>query len=307
MRVAVTGSTGFLGTALANALESRGDEVVRFVRPTTTSVAGTSVRWDPATGDVDDGDLRRVGGLDAAVNLAGVGIASRRWSPAYRTSVKTSRTGSTALLVSALATLPSGVATLVSGSAIGFYGERGDEVLDESSSSGSDYVSEVCREWEAAAEGVRSTGARLVLARTGIVFGPGGGIWERLAPLFRVGLGGVIGTGRQWTSPIALRDAIDAFLWLLDHPFEGPVNLVAPTPCTNREMTRALAAACHRPALARVPAFAIRAALGRELADNTALVSQRVVPRVLNESGFSPRARDMTAIAASLVARPSVS
>ncbi len=286
MRVGVTGSTGFLGSALVAALQDRGDDVVRFVRPTSTNVDGLRVRWDPQRGLIDDADLAAVGGFDAVVNLAGTGIADHRWSANYRREVKTSRTASTTLLVTALTSMTSGVAVLVSGSAIGYYGNRGDEILDESSSSGNDYGAEVCRGWESAAAPFVETGASLATIRTGIVLGRGGGVLRRLLPMYRVGLGGVIGTGRQWISPISLDDDVAAMLWLIDHQLTGAFNLCAPEPCTYRQMTRSLAHALHRPALARVPAVALRTVLGRELAENTVLTSERVLPKALQESGF---------------------
>jgi hypothetical protein len=286
MRVGVTGSTGFLGSALVAALQDRGDDVVRFVRPTSTNVDGLRVRWDPQRGLIDDADLAAVGGFDAVVNLAGTGIADHRWSANYRREVKTSRTASTTLLVTALTSMTSGVAVLVSGSAIGYYGNRGDEILDESSSSGNDYGAEVCRGWESAAAPFVETGASLATIRTGIVLGRGGGVLRRLLPMYRVGLGGVIGTGRQWISPISLDDDVAAMLWLIDHQLTGAFNLCAPEPCTYRQMTRSLAHALHRPALARVPAVALRTVLGRELAENTVLTSERVLPKALQERGF---------------------
>jgi hypothetical protein len=286
MRVGVTGSTGFLGTALVKALQDRGDDAVRFVRPTSTDVGGLRVRWDPQRGLIDDADLTAVGGFDAVVNLAGTGIADHRWSENYRREVMTSRTASTTLLVTALTSMTSGVAVLVSGSAVGYYGNRGDEILSESSSPGDDYGAEVCREWESAAAPFAATGASLATIRTGIVLGRGGGALGRLLPMYRVGLGGVIGTGRQWISPISLDDDVAAMLWLIDHQLTGAFNLCAPEPCTYRQMTRSLANALHRPALARVPAVALRTVLGRELAENTVLTSERVLPKALQERGF---------------------
>jgi uncharacterized protein (TIGR01777 family) len=302
MRVGITGSTGFLGTALATALEGRGDDVVRFVRPSSNQVAGKTVRWDPERALIDEGDLRSVGGFDAVVNLAGTGIASHRWSTAYRRGVMTSRTSATTLLVEGLTSMTSGVAVLVSGSAIGFYGDRGDEKLSETSSSGTDYVAEVCREWEAAAAPFCATGASLALVRTGIVMGRGGGVLDRLLPLFRVGLGGVVGSGRQWTSPISLGDHVAAMTWLIDHQLSGPFNLCAPEPCTNRQMTKSLGHALHRPSLVRVPSNALRVALGRELANNTLLTSQRVVPTALLASGFTFESMDIDDVLASALA-----
>ena len=286
MRVGVTGSTGFVGTALVDALERRGDDVVRFVRPSSSEVTGRTIRWDPQGGVVDEGDLASVGGFDAVVHLAGTGIASHRWSTSYREGVLTSRTLSTNLLVEALTGMTSGVAVLVSASAIGYYGDRGDEILDESSSSGEDYVAQVCREWESAARPFERTGASLALVRSGIVMGRHGGVLDRLVPLFRAGLAGAIGSGRQWMSPIGLGDEVAVIMWLIDHQRAGTFNLVAPEPCTNAQMTRALATALRRPAVLRVPSLALELALGRELARNTVLTSQRVTPHALLESGF---------------------
>ena len=302
MRVGITGSTGFLGSALIAALEGRGDDVVRFVRPDSTTVKGRSVRWDPARGVVDDADLAKAGGFDAVVNLAGTGIATHRWTASYRAGVLTSRTAATSLLVEALTSLTSGVAVLVSGSAIGFYGNRADETLNESSASGEDYVAQVCREWEKAAEPFARTGASLALLRTGIVMGREGGVLERLLPLFRVGMGGVIGSGRQWMSPISLHDQVAAMLWLIDHQLSGAYNLTAPEPCTNRQMTKSLARALHRPALVKVPSLALKLALGAELANNPVLTSQRVVPEALVESGFRFTSSNIDEIVASALA-----
>ncbi len=299
MRVGVTGSTGFLGAALVRALEARGDDVVRFVRPASTPVSGLVVQWDPARGEIDEAALAKVGGFDAVVNLAGTGIAAHRWSARYREGVMSSRTSSTSLLVEALTAMTSGVAVLVSGSAIGYYGNRGDEVLTEASTSGQDYVAEVCREWEHAAAPFARTGASLSLLRTGIVMGRDGGVLERLLPLFRAGLGGVIGSGRQWMSTISLRDQVAAMMWIIDHQLSGPFNVVAPEPCTNRELTRALARALHRPALVRVPSVALRLALGTELANNTVLTSQRVLPHALLESGFRFTSHHVTDVVSS--------
>jgi uncharacterized protein (TIGR01777 family) len=302
MRIGVTGSTGFLGSALVAALEARGDDVVRFVRPSSAPVAGATIRWDPERSLVDEGDLAAVGGFDAVVNLAGTGIATHRWTSTYRRNVMTSRTAATSTLVEALTAMTSGVAVLVSGSAIGYYGDRGDDVMSETSSPGTDYVAQVCREWEGAAAPFARTGASLALVRTGIVMGVSGGVLERLLPLFRAGLGGVIGSGRQWMSPISLGDEVNAMIWLIDHQLSGAFNLVTPSPCTNREMTKSLARALRRPALLKVPTLAMRLTLGRELADNTVLTSQRVIPTALEASGFTFASRDIDAIIASALA-----
>ncbi len=266
----------------------------------TSAINGRVVRWDPERGVIDDADLAKVGGFDAVVNLAGTGIASHRWSTSVSTgSDDVSRTAATALLVEALTAMTSGVAVLVSGSAIGYYGNRGDQMLDETSTAGDDYVAEVCREWEKAAAPFARTGASLALLRTGIVMGREGGVLERLVPLFRAGMGGVIGPGRQWMSPISLHDQVAAMLWLIDHQLSGAFNVTSPEPCTNRQMTKSLARALRRPAVVRVPSLALKLALGGELAENTVLTSQRVVPHALLESGFRFTARTIDEVVTS--------
>ena len=296
MRVGVTGASGFIGSALVEALLERGDDVVRFVRPTSDAVRDGAVRWDPSKGDVDDGDLRQVGGLDAAVHLAGAGVGDHRWTESRKLEILTSRVQSTALLVRTLAELPGGVAVLASGSAIGYYGSRGAETLDESASSGHDFLADVCVRWEQAASTLRDRGTAKSFLRTGIVMSASGGALARQLPLFRLGLGGRLSSGQQWFSPISLRDQVRAILWVVDHQVDGPVNLVGPRPLTNREFTRELARQLHRPARATVPSFALRAALGRELADVAVLASQRVRPGVLLDGGFVFEHPDTTAI-----------
>lgn len=287
MRVGVTGSAGFIGTALVGALRERGDIVVRFVRPASRALEGESVRWDPSRQLIDDDDLRRVGGFDAVVHLAGAGVADKRWSPARKQEILRSRTDSTQLLVRALRSLDTGVGALASGSAIGYYGSRGDEPLDETSSPGTDFLANVCIAWEHAALELAASGTSVSLLRTGIVMSRSGGALKRQLPLFRLGLGGRLSNGRQWLSPISLRDEVRAILWVIDRKIAGPVNLVAPAPITNRDFTRILAKETHRRAMAPVPALALKIALGSELATDAVLASQRVLPKVLVEEGFS--------------------
>lgn len=298
MRIGVTGSSGLIGTALVSALTERADEVVRFVRPGTSFDPEAVIRWNPATNDVDETDLQRVGGLDAVVHLAGAGIAERRWSEARQSEITVSRTKSTALLVSAIGALPSGCATVASGSAIGYYGSRSDEVLDETSSAGQDFLAGVCSAWEANAAPLRDLGTSVAYVRTGIVMSADGGALAKQLPLFRLGLGGRLSTGRQWLSPISLEDEVRAILWLIDHGADGPFNLTAPAPLTNADFTHTLARALHRPAVAVVPAFALELALGHDLAHEAVLASQRVLPRRLLEQGFTFRDPDAAAILA---------
>lgn len=286
MRIGVTGSSGFLGSTLVSALRERGDNVVRFVRPDSPRAEDEVVRWDPSRGLVDDGDVRRVGRFDAVVNLAGAGIADRRWSKTRKEVLRRSRTDATSLLVQLLGD-SSGTAFLASGSAVGVYGTRADEPVDESSKPGDDFLARLCTEWERATSPLEESGTTVAHVRTGIVMSSRGGALKKQLPLFRLGLGGELGSGRQWISPISLRDYVRAMLWLLDTPVSGPCNLVAPAPCSNHDLTRALAHEMHRPARLRVPQGVLRLALGSELVVGAVLASQRVVPRALLEGGFS--------------------
>jgi uncharacterized protein (TIGR01777 family) len=287
VRVGVTGSSGFIGAALVAALEERGDHVTRFVRPESPRRGDSVVRWEPSRQSLDPGDLAKAGGFDAAINLAGAGIADRRWSEERKEQLVRSRIESTTLLVEALRSLPSGVPMLASGSAIGYYGTRGDERLDESSSSGGDFLATLCVGWEQAATPLSQQGSTVALVRTGIVLDRRGGALKKQLPLFRLGLGGRLSSGHQWLSPISLVDEVRALLWAIDRRVAGPVNFVCPTPLNNKEFTKNLASALHRRALVPVPAVALEAALGRQLAIEAVLASQRVVPRVLSESGFT--------------------
>jgi uncharacterized protein (TIGR01777 family) len=300
MRVGITGSSGFIGTALVNALVERGDDVVRFVRP-GAEVSTTTIRWDPSRGLVDEGDLERAGGFDAVVHLAGAGIADKRWTASRKEEIGSSRARSTSLLVNTLKASKSGTKILVSGSAIGIYGDRGDEVLDETSSPGAGFLAGVCQAWENEASELADSGSTVALLRTGIVMGTTGGALAKQLPLFRWGLGGRLSSGHQWISPISLRDQIGAVLWIIDHDLSGPVNLVSPEPITNRDFTRILAHQMRRPALASVPAFALRLVLGAELVNEAVLASLRVKPGVLTNTGYPFREPNFTAIARDLL------
>jgi len=301
VRVGVTGSSGFIGSALVAALHERGDNVVRFVRPDSPHASGDVIRWDPAKGLVDEGDLRRNGGFDAVVNLAGVGIAEGRWSIAQKDAILRSRTDATTLLASVLEE-STGTAYLANGSAIGIYGSRGDESLDETSSVGDDFLARVCVEWESATSSLSEAGTSVAHVRTGIVMSRWGGALKKQLPLFRFGLGGPLGDGRQWISPISLRDEVRSIVWLIDTQSSGPFNLVAPSALTNRAFSDVLARHLHRPGRLRVPRSALHLVLGPELADATALASQRVTPRNLQESGFIFESPDMASILSSALA-----
>jgi len=296
VRVGITGSSGLIGSRLAQMLTNRGDNVVRFVRPDSPRTLDGTVRWDPTRHVIDDGDLRRIGGFDAVVHLAGAGIGDRRWTPERKDEILASRTDSTSLLVSALSSMNVGTPMLASGSSVGFYGSRGDEVLDETSARGAGFLADVCAQWEAAAAPLASTGTVVAELRTGIVMSSSGGALKKQLPLFRLGLGGTLSNGRQWLSPISLGDEVRAILWILDRRLRGPLNLVSPEPLTNRDFTRGLGRVVHRPALARVPAGALAIALGAGLTREAVLASQRVLPRALTESGFQFANRTIASI-----------
>jgi uncharacterized protein (TIGR01777 family) len=280
MRIAISGSTGLIGTALAGSLREDGHDVVRLVR--TEPHGPDETRWDPYS-KVDTGALE---GVDAVVHLAGAGIGDRRWTESYKKQVRDSRIVGTRTLAEALAGLRRPPRVLVSGSAIGFYGGTGDQDADESSVMGSGFLAELVRDWEAAAKPAATAGIRVVHPRTGIVLARAGGLLGRTLPIFRFGLGGRLGTGRQWMSWISLPDQIAALRLLIDRDgVTGPVNLTAPQPVTNAHFTEALGRALHRPTPFIVPAFVLRAALGG-FADEGPLISQRILPRRLTELGF---------------------
>ena len=300
MRVAVTGSTGLIGRALVERLEAGGHQAVRIVRPLGPrgSDSSTSVVWDPTAPQIDAVGLE---GLDAVVHLAGEPIAARRWSPDQKVRIAESRVRGTAVLAQALAGLSEPPGMLVSASAIGYYGSRGDELLDESSSRGSDFLADVCRDWEAAADAARSAGIRVVHPRTGVVLSGSGGALAEMLPFFRLGIGGRIGNGRQWMSWITLHDEVEALMWLIAADVEGPVNLTAPEPVTNRELTAALGRTLRRPAVLPTPKPALWAKLGRELTQTLLYSSARVAPAVLQRGGFQFAHPDIaTGLAAAL-------
>ncbi|MGD9482007.1 TIGR01777 family oxidoreductase [Streptomyces sp. TRM70308] len=301
MRIAITGSSGLIGSALARSLRPEGHEIVRLVRRPAAS--GDEVTWNPARGHVDAAGLA---GVDAVVHLAGAGVGDRRWTAAYKREIRDSRVLGTRALAGALAALETPPRVLVCASGISYYGDTGTRAVDESAPPGTGFLADVCREWEAAAEPARRAGVRTVHARTGMVVSGAGGAWgRRLLPLFRAGLGGRLGDGRQFWSFIALHDHIAALRHLLAADgLDGPVNLTAPEPATNREVTAALGRVLRRPTLATAPAPALRLVLG-DFAQEV-LASTRVLPRRLLESGFAfafPRIEDAVRAAASPTAR----
>ena len=283
LRIAVTGSTGLVGSALVPYLQSRGHTVSRIVRK-PPEPGSSDIQWDPARGMLEADDLE---GLDAIVHLAGEPVAER-WTTANKARIRESRVKGTALLAERIASLSKKPSVLLSGSAIGIYGNRGDEWLDESSSvSNDDFLSRVAQEWESAAQPAVRAGVRVVHPRLGIVLHPSGGALERLLTIFRLGAGGKVGSGDQWLSWIARDDTISALLFLLkDEDARGPVNVVAPNPETNANFAKTLGHVIGRPSLASVPAMAVRLMLGAEMANATVLASQRVRPKALDELGF---------------------
>ena len=285
MKVAVTGSSGLIGTALVAALRADGHEVIRLVR--VAPAPPDAVAWDPRA---DRGGLgpRSLDGVAAVVHLAAAGVADKRWTPRYQAEIRDSRARGTQALAGALAAMATPPAVLLSGSAIGWYGDTGGREVTESDPAGSGFLSEVVRDWEAATGSAAQAGIRVVTLRSGLVLSSEGGILARLLPLFRLGLGGRIGTGRQVMSWIGLSEWVAAARFLLGRDdVHGPVNLTTPCPVSNAEFTSALAAAVHRPALMLVPVPALKVAIGGVSSD--ILSSARVLPRRLLDEGYQFR------------------
>ncbi len=280
MRLAITGSSGLIGTALVRSLEADGHTAVRIVR--AGGGAGT-VRWDIDAGHIDVAALE---GLDGVVHLAGEGIAEKRWTDEQKHNILESRTKGTAVLAGALASLTDKPPVLVSGSAIGYYGNRGDDQLTEASGPGTGFLTDVVTAWEAAAEPASAAGIRVPLIRTGIVLSADGGVLQRLAGLARFGLLGKLGSGRQWMSWISLADEVGAIRFLLDHEVAGPVNLTAPGPVTNAVFTKAIGRVLHRPTILPVPSFGPKLLVGADLAQALLFDGQRVLPEVLLDAGY---------------------
>lgn len=281
MKVAITGASGLIGSALVPHLRSRGDEVLRLVRRPAS--AADEVSWDPAAGTVD---LQRLAGIDAVVHLAGAGVGDHRWTDTYKRTILDSRVDGTHTIVKAMTALDPRPKTLVAGSAIGWYGDTGDRAVDESAPAGDGFLADVVRAWEAAADPARAAGIRVTHARTGLVVAKEGGAWGKLFPIFRLGLGGKLGSGRQYWSWISLRDEIAALTFLLDNDsMTGPVNLTGPSPATNAQVTSAMGKVLGRPTLFAVPAFALKTVLGEFSSE--VLGSARVLPSVLESAGFT--------------------
>lgn len=284
MRVVVSGASGFLGTALVRSLRADGHDVVRLVR--RPARADDEAQWDPSAHRLEPTVLA---GADAVVNLSGAAVGDHRWSESYKRQILDSRVDSTTTIATTVAGLPDSQRpqVLLNQSASGYYGDTGEEAVDETGASGEGFLADVVRRWEAATQPAADAGVRIVTPRSGVVLASGGGILAKMLPVFKLGLGGRLGSGRQWMSWIALPDQIGAMRFLLDNDaVAGPVNLTAPEPVRNRDYTKSLARAVHRPAVAVVPRFAVHAAFGG-FADEGVFVSQRVIPSRLEDAGFA--------------------
>lgn len=279
MRVAITGATGMIGSALRRSLAGSGHEVISITR--SADKAG-DVEWSPAEGTIDPTALE---GLDAVVHLAGAPIGENRWTDEVKRQIVDSRVEGTRLIASTLAELSQPPKVFLSGSAIGYYGDTGDTPTDEASGPGSDFLADVCVQWEGAASPAADAGIPTTLLRTGIVLSTEGGALARQLPFFKMGLGGRSGSGRQYQSWISIDDEVGAIEFLLTRHVSGPVNLVAPQPVTNAEFAKTLAGQLHRPSTV-IPMFGPRLLFGRELADSLLLTSQRIDAGVLGDVGY---------------------
>lgn len=277
--IAISGSSGLIGSALVAALRAADHRVLRIVRRTPSNSG--EVHWNPESGEFD---ATALSGVDAVVNLCGINIGQRRWSGAFKQNLRDSRITPTEVLSAAVA--EAGVGVLINASAVGYYGNTKDRVVDETASAGQGFLAQLCQDWEAAAAPAQHSGARVALARTGFVLAPSGGALGRLRPLFSLGLGARLGSGRQYISWISLEDEVRALQFVIAHDgLAGPVNLTGPAPVTNAEFTAALGRAMHRPTPLVLPGFAVRAALG-EFAEEGLLCGQRAIPAALERAGF---------------------
>jgi uncharacterized protein len=285
MKILIAGATGLIGSALVTALASDGHMVCRLIRPGTRTGGAKGefdVAWNPETGELGGAAV----GAEVVINLGGASIADGRWSQARKRLLRSSRVDATRALVTAFGKWNVKPEVLINASAIGFYGNRGDETLTEESGSGTDFLAETAKDWEAEALRAEEFRTRVVLARFGIILAKHGGALPKIILPFKFGVGGKIGSGNQWMSWIALEDAVEALRFaLMKNKLRGPINVVAPNPVTNSEFTKKLAIALHRPAFFPAPAFALKLAIG-EMADALLLSSQRVVPQELLNTGF---------------------
>jgi uncharacterized protein (TIGR01777 family) len=282
MRIAITGSSGLIGSALSRRLTALDHTVVPVVR---RPARDGEISWSPSDSTIDP---HAFDGLDAVIHLAGAGIGDKRWTDDYKRVLLDSRTKGTQLVVDAITSAENGPKVLLSGSAIGYYGARGDEELDESSTAGNGFLADLCVQWEELAAPAVDVGTRVAYLRTGIVLSKDGGALKKQLPLFKFGLGGKMGAGTQWQSWISIDDEVEAIVHLLTADISGPVNLTAPQPVTNAEFTDALGKVLRRPTFLPIPKFGPKLVLGGELADNLLFSGQKVMPTVLlDEAGFS--------------------
>ena len=297
MKILISGASGVVGTALTKALRAEGGTVAHLVRPAGAASEG-AIHWDPAAGSVDTSAMEAA---DAVVNLNGASIAGGRWTPARKAILSSSRVDATRALVDVLARLRQKPRVLVSASAVGYYGDRGDEILTESSGAGTGFLAALARDWEAEAMRAEASGIHTVLARFGVILSAEGGALPRMLTPFKLGAGGRLGSGKQWMPWIALEDVTRAIRFVIaNEQLSGAVNVVAPNPVENAEFTRILARALHRPAILPAPTFALRLALG-EMADELLLASQRACPERLLAAGYAFRFDTLdTALAAIL-------
>ncbi|CAB4719795.1 MAG: TIGR01777 family protein [Actinobacteria bacterium] len=289
-RIAITGSSGLIGSALVGHLKSEGHTVQRLVRRAT--IAADEITWDPQTGYVD---LSALEGVDAVIHLAGAGVGDKRWTKKYKSEILNSRLLGTTAIANAVAAVKPQV--FISASAIGWYGESGNRAVIESDRVGDDFLATICREWEAAAD--LAGDVRTVKLRTGLVLDPTGGALGKMLPLFRLGFGGKLGSGKQWWSWITLHDVVRAIDFALVEKISGPINLTSPNPVTNQEFTAALARALHRPAVFPAPAIALKIALGGFSSE--VLGSKKVIPQALQDAQFTWNYPHLTEALAALV------
>jgi uncharacterized protein len=298
MKILISGASGLVGSALTRTLRDEGHVVARLVRPGAAAAPG-DVRWDPASATID---AAAMGGADAAVHLSGASIAGGRWTASRKATLRSSRVDSTRLLVDAVANLPRKPRVLVCASATGYYGDRSDELLTESSEAGADFLALLARDWESEALRASAAGIRVAVLRFGVIFASNGGALPKMLLPFRLGLGGRMGSGRQWMPWIALEDAVAvARAAITDDRFAGAINTVAPNPVRNSEFTKTVARILHRPAIFAVPTFALRVALG-EMAQPLLLASTRAVPERLMKLGYSFRFADVEATLRAILA-----
>lgn len=295
MRIAIAGSSGLIGTELVNSLRADGHEVLRLVR--RKPKAPTEIYWDPAKQELD---VTALAGVDVLINLAGAGVGDHRWTEEYKKTILDSRVSTTSLLARVAAEIKPAV--FISASAIGWYGDTADRIVDETAPCGEGFLADVVRQWEQAADPARAAGVRVVHPRTGLVASPAGGAWAKLLPIFKLGGGGQLGNGKQYWSFISMRDEISALKFLItESSISGPVNLTAPKPATNSEVTKAMAKVLRRPRLLPVPALALKLVLGEF--SQEVLGSSRVVPNVLLKAGFKFQDPDIESAMRTLVAK----